>query len=227
MDWRKISIDSRRAFHRHRTAIIVFLLFIAVFLALYPGIASLTSEIISDPEFPKNLLFDQPSVVSGVIRDAIYSIAVIVAGVWTYYIFMRGRTLKPRMRIIISFVAMAGSNNDIAVVRIRTTNVSNVRIRPIAIQVTFCFGQYGSERVEFKRFDFLDNVLSQYYDPQERCHLEPKDDMNFDVTTYVGDSKLNNDGKAISPRLLLVKVLLVDGKLRAWKENCILTLTGS
>ena len=78
-------------YYKYRKAInfgLLFTVFILIFIN-YWQITVITSKDDLDPMVK----------VSSLIRDFVYVSGIIIAGTWSYYIFIKGRTFEPRAKL--------------------------------------------------------------------------------------------------------------------------------
>ncbi len=156
-------------------------------------------------------------------RDVILSCATVLAGTWSYYVFIKGRTFRPRLSIDIHMRHLCATRRDVAVVRVSIKNEGRTRIRPALAQAVFSHGILREDRIiEFRPFHCVENMLDDYYKRTERFALEPQDVMHIDVPVALPpriNSRLLGQDTAIG---LHVKVKVWDIWERCWRENAIL-----
>ncbi|OHB62352.1 MAG: hypothetical protein A2Y76_00280 [Planctomycetes bacterium RBG_13_60_9] len=159
----------------------------------------------------------------GLAKDVILTGATIVAGIWSYYVFIKGRTFRPRLSINVRMHYVCGRRRDVAVVRVSIRNEGRTRIRPALAQAAFSYGILSENGVvEFRPFHVVENMLDEYYRRTERFALEPQDEMHIDVPVPLSltmGSELLTQDTTIG---IHVKIKVWDIGYRCWQENAIL-----
>lgn len=155
------------------------------------------------------------------LKSVLSVIALFIAGLWTYYKFIKGRTFSPKLAINISVMENKDTTRSIVLVRIKLENVSNVRIGPRSATVKFDYGAPRDGQIEYKSLNEEQDLLSFYYSNNEIFHVEPKDVMTIDVPV-VTDEILKDSKHTLKDYILRVKVDLEDHLRRHWKERVVL-----
>lgn len=209
-------------FQDHRNSILLALstVFIILLLFQFPyvqeHVSDLMTRLVTSYNDSYNLTF---------IKDLVTLIAGIVAATWTYYIFIKGRTFKPR--ISMDIICAGKCNPDIAIFRIIVRNEGRIRIRPLKAPVEFAFVTSSSDGGFGKNIPFCteDNIFIRYYDSAESFFLEPQDELRIDIPVQLKNNRELSATCNIISNLISVKVVLVDSRIHAWTEKRIICLT--
>ena len=147
------------------------------------------------------------------IRDIVSVGAAIVAGISSYYVFLRGRTLQPRaaVRITLREVSVA---QCVAIVRFNIRNIGRIRLSLLEGQSSCSRGEVGAGSVKFQPMHHDSDILRSYRKTGELLELEPGDEINIDTPIVVRDAP-----KA----LILIRAVFTVNK-REYKENAIFCL---
>jgi hypothetical protein len=154
------------------------------------------------------------------LRNVVTSLAFVFAGSWTYYVFIRGRTFKPRISLHIELTGVCGRGRNIAIFRIKIRNEGRSRVRPLACPAEFYYGTIDkADHLRFEKSLDIENTLTALYDPSEMFFLEPQDEFTVDVPIL-----LNPALEESRQPIMLVRVEFVDARLKAWRERRIVSL---
>ena len=202
----------------------IFLIFIVLITFFYDYVQSsrLHEQLYSYFNLISANDYKKATLISAVIRNIIYTLAAIVAGVWTYYTFVKGRTFKPKVTVSVNLKSVSGEYNEIAIISVKFRNDGKSKVRPLSAPTEFYKLVRRNSGIDYVKFHTIDNILSEYYLDHEKWHLEPKDEMNIDFPLILNSIDGSGNAKDGMRSLVMVKVLFVDKYLNAWKEHSIL-----
>ena len=149
------------------------------------------------------------SKVSTILRDFFYMSAISIAGIWSYYTFVKGRTFEPRAKLAVSLKEVS-SKKDLAIFRITITNIGKVKLSSLRGEARFYLGAKDKYGVIYAPYYIEPNVLRNYYNPNIDLILEPGDEINIDTPLII-------DG--VSNSMLMVNSVFEVGESRIYKEN--------
>lgn len=174
---------------------------------------------------------EKVSKLSAIIRDFFSIGAIWFAGAWTYYFFIKGRTLKSRLGIDVSLVNnislayTCGQRKEIVLMRCIISNLSKIKIIPLSIKVEFSYGRIEGDEIKYIKFKEISNLFNSIYEPSERVFLEPQDEMIFYLNIVL--NTVNALVSAESDQLdymLMVRLCFIDHKYYAWQQDTVLCI---
>lgn len=168
--------------------------------------------------------FDQLARTVTITKDILYAVAILIGGVWTYYLFVGGRTFKPRITMDADVLIPYDIPSEVVVFRLRIGNVGNTKIVPRKFLVKFSRIRRGETGFEFLELCPFADLLPDYYPIADKFVLEPKEQvMTIDRAVHLpgfSDSTESN----ILPSMLQVSMVFIDNSIRLWKEERIVTI---
>ncbi len=151
---------------------------------------------------------------TGLLRDTASIVAITVAGLWSYYVFVRGRTFAPRARLQVNLREVS-SDHSAAIIRFALTNIGRIKLSSLKGHALYFTGERTSNGIVFKPVDLDVDLLKHYRGPCTSLMLEPGGEINIDASLVIKDF----------PRaLLLVKSVFKVNEQRTYKENAIFCL---
>jgi hypothetical protein len=142
-------------------------------------------------------------------------LAIFAAGLWSYYVFLRGRTFKPRAKIQITLQEVSGLHS-IAIFRFRVENIGGTKLSSLRGQAQFFVGETKDDKIVFIPIFIDEDILRNYrVVPDEFLSLEPGDEINIDTPILI---------KNFAKSILMVKSVFEVNKGRVYKENSIFCL---
>jgi len=171
-------------------------------------ISVLLFQILIYDGFVQNV--EKVSKISSVFRDIFYMAAICVAGLWTYYIFIKGRTFEPRARLSISLKDLSDAN-ALAIIRFTITNIGKVKLSSLKGQARYFIGKEDQYGIIYAPYFIEEDLLRNYRERYEDTVLEPGDEINIDTPLIING--INNS-------LLMIKSIFEVSEYRFYKENC-------
>jgi hypothetical protein len=170
--------------------------------------------------FHNNL--EYASKIASILGSIFNIFAISLAGIWAYYLFIKGRTFTPKIKVDI-FLQHWG-RTGVAIVRTKIVNSGKVRIRPLYAKLKAYSAKMESGEIEYVFFKEIENILMHHIEERnETLYLEPQDEVSVDIDIPV--SGLVSDYGSVNSHQILVKVYFVDSKYHVWKHYTILALT--
>jgi hypothetical protein len=153
-------------------------------------------------------------------RDALAIVGILIAGLWTYYQFIKGRTFKPKLKIDINLQDVL---SGFAIVRCKLENVGKIGIRPNFVRAKLYRGVNDGGKIQYVQFDQKENILEDStFNTGERFFLEPQDQLQLDFEVFV-KPYLQGEGEPNVP-IMLVRLAFVDSNYFVWQQSSILAL---
>jgi len=216
--WSRLYRKLYVSYVRNKNTIIIILLIILVLLLIY--------KILQSYLFPipiiKDLNIDTLSRLTTIVRDIVYIAGAVLAATWSYYIFIKGRTFKPRLKIGINLKQICGEYRHVAIIRCSAINNGKINIDPLVVTAKAYRGYIDNDKLKYELFHEYKNILENYTDFDDKLSLEPGDEINIDFSLFVPNIKSENKHKALE--LVLIKINFIDRKYNVWFENSIIGL---
>jgi hypothetical protein len=164
------------------------------------------------------------SNVTTILRDLVSVLAIILAGVWTYYVFIRGRTFQPRLDVTVTLKNPPNCVIDIGIVRFTLKNIGKTKVVPVRGSASFLWGEVSDGVVKYTPAFVNDDLLGDYRLKEPEIFLEPGDNMNIDVPLNIGDAPMNSGNSF--PNVVLVKIhsQFWAGKKRRYQDISVLKI---
>jgi hypothetical protein len=166
---------------------------------------------------------DKISQISAIFRNLFTMIAIFIAGVWSYYVFIKGRTFKPKLNMDISLGQKFGINEENSIIKCKILNSGKIRIKPLYVKAKFYYGQIQDSHISYIQFDENENILNGCYEPNETIFLEPQDEMNIDFCLFTGKIKKDVNKDCLNS-IIMIRLYFVDAKYHVWKETALLCI---
>lgn len=162
---------------------VLTVVFLALLVAYMVKVASFVL-----PSLEVNVIAGAPraevfSKWSALLRDLVYITAIIIAGVWSYYVFVRGRTFQPRLRLAITRKDIVACRDPMTIVTFRFENIGKSKITEFSVQADF-FGiafQKEGEGQTSTLIDHIADLLKPYREHASDIILEPGDTLTVDA----------------------------------------------
>ena len=154
---------------------------------------------------------DKLSKISSLLRDAFYMLAIFIAGLWTYYIFIKGRTFEPKAKLVIGLKDLLKEKN-IAIVRFTVINIGKVKLTSLRGQARYFLVNSDQQGILYIPYGIDVDILRNYREFNEDIVLEPGDEINIDMPLLV---------KGVENSALMVKSVFEVSESRAYKENTV------
>lgn len=165
--------------------------------------------------------------ISNIFRNVFYTLAICIGAVWSYYVFIKGRTFTPKLCMSINAKGQYKNHNNLILFRFRVKNSGKTTIYPRYLKAQFYSGKIENGTVGFTLFNEISNVLSEYSksidnSKNEKLTIEPNDEFNIDQLIF---NKNNFDIYSdLLDSIIMVKLFFVDNVYRVWREIVILDL---
>ena len=160
---------------------------------------------------------DRLSKTASLLRDFLNIFGIIIAGLWSYYIFIKGRTFAPRARLSIN-VKEVSPTHQMAIVRFKIENIGKTKLSPLKGRAQYFLGHVDKDQIVFCPFYGDSNLLQSYHEADESLILEPGDEINVDTPIFIGNTP---------NALLMVKCIFEVSEHRSYKENSVFCLNTS
>lgn len=170
-----------------------------------------------------NYHLNEISELSTILRNTVYTVAIIVGGLWWYYAFIKGRLFHSRLIIKISLKGVVGINNEIAIVNFNLRNIGKSRFMINSGSANFYYGFLKDNKVEYIHLEEMKNLLLLYNKDGIPAWIEPEDEANIDICLSLNIIQKEIGQICQSNLLLRIDSIFSMGKGSSHKENTILT----
>lgn len=232
--WQRAVYDLRVWHYRHRYAInltlLALLIVVLVAARMPPSTKKLLFAFGLHPRLAMDALLVRLTTASAIVsllRDTLSVVAVIVAGAWVYYQFIRGRTFSPKLDLEVEYVGLCGQHKDFALLRLIAKNEGRTRVEPITVLAKCFYGVGAGSRIAYGPLCESQGLLEEFFHEPEtaRVYLEPQDSLKIDYEVPLGsippqDNNLQHDGHCI----VKVRFYVQDRNRYTWQRIKVLII---
>lgn len=153
------------------------------------------------------------------------SLGIIIAAVWGYYLFIKGRTFNSKLSCEIELSDQCGPQKDVAILRCTIENVGKARVRLINVEVEVKLGLIDSKEINYELIHEKNNLLDTYGTQKEnKFWLEPGDAMKIDFAERIPQYLFNKESGEYPHCILKVDLVIEDSNYLKWNEKRLLAL---
>ena len=153
------------------------------------------------------------SKVTTPIKDIIYMLALLVAAIWTYFQFLKGRTFVPKLNVHIFLEGVGGEKEKTAIVRFKLSNTGRVKITELSGTAVYSLENIIDNEVKFVPFFKNEDIMSSYRNSYKGGILEPGDEIEIYDPIIIPNSNPKRNS------ILNVESIVYAGNRRQYTQN--------
>lgn len=162
--------------------------------------------------------------ITTILSDLFSIVAISLGGVWTYYVFVKGRTFTSKIKIDLKLEDNGHPENKVVILKTRITNEGKTRVVGIETRLELNYGQLKDGKISFEHLCTVEDLIATCWDPSGKCWLEPDQEMNLALAVWTAEVlPLNSE---ITSSLMMAKLDFRDTRNTRWRETAIFHLVG-